>query len=128
MRLHETPVQDPRLGVQQIQAQVQNLCLEIQNLKQEQTPCSKVQEEVWCIKCRSQGHVKDHCPVSVNFLVTGELTPLRLEAQVGSSVIALPWCAICQVGGNHMTYNWHILQKFTQTPQQLFCNFCRLVG
>ena len=29
MRLHETFVQDRGLGVQQIQAQVQNLCLEI---------------------------------------------------------------------------------------------------
>jgi len=34
MRLHETPIQDPGLGVQQIQAQIQNLCLEMQSLKQ----------------------------------------------------------------------------------------------
>ena len=24
--------------------------------------------------------------------------------------------------------NFHLLQKYTQTSQQLFCNFCRLVG
>ena len=33
IRLHETPIQDPRLGVQQIHAQLQNLCLEMQSLK-----------------------------------------------------------------------------------------------
>lgn len=24
--------------------------------------------------------------------------------------------------------NCHLLQKFVQTPQKLFCNFCRSVG
>ena len=35
MRLHETPIQDPNLGVQQIHAQLKNLCLEMQSLKQD---------------------------------------------------------------------------------------------
>ena len=54
--------------------------------------------------------------------------PLRLEAQVGSSVAPTLWCMICQIPGKHMTDNCHLLQKYTQTPQQLFCNFHRLVG
>ena len=29
MRLHETPIQDPSLGVQQIHMKLQNLCLEM---------------------------------------------------------------------------------------------------
>lgn len=29
MRLHETPIQDPSLGVQQFHLQLQNLCLEM---------------------------------------------------------------------------------------------------
>ena len=29
MRLHETPIQDPGLGVQQLHVQLQNLCLEM---------------------------------------------------------------------------------------------------
>ena len=29
MRLHETPIQDPSLGVQKIHAQLQNLCLKM---------------------------------------------------------------------------------------------------
>ena len=33
MRLHVSPIQDPGLGVQQINTQLQNLCLEMQSLK-----------------------------------------------------------------------------------------------
>jgi len=47
MRFHETPIQDPSLGVQQIHTQPQNLCLEMQSLKQDKTPQPEVREEVW---------------------------------------------------------------------------------
>ena len=52
MRLHETAIQDPGLGVQQIHAQLQNLCLEMQSLKQDRAPWLEAREEVWCIKCK----------------------------------------------------------------------------
>jgi len=48
MRLHETPIQDLGLGVQKIHAQLKNLCLEMQSLKQDRT----THPEVWCIKCK----------------------------------------------------------------------------
>lgn len=54
--------------------------------------------------------------------------PLRLEAQSGPSAGSALWCVICQVVGKHTTDNCHLLQKFVQRPQQLFCNFCRSVG
>lgn len=38
MRLHETPILDLGLGVQQVHAQLQNLSLEMQSLKQERVP------------------------------------------------------------------------------------------
>lgn len=54
--------------------------------------------------------------------------PLRQEAPAGPSTGPAPWCVICQVAGKHVTNNCHLLQKFVQTPQQLFCDFCKLVG
>ena len=54
--------------------------------------------------------------------------PLRPEAQAGPSAAPMLWCAICQIGGKHTTDNCHLLHKYTQTPQQLFCSFCRSVG
>ena len=54
--------------------------------------------------------------------------PLRLEAKAGPSAGPVLWCTICQVVGKHMIDKSHLLQKFVQTPQQLFCNFYKLVG
>ncbi len=79
-------MQDPTLGVQQIHAQLKNLCLEMQSLKQDKTVRLEVCEEIWCLKCKGQGHEKDHCPVFANYIVGGGPMPLRLEAQEGPSV------------------------------------------
>ena len=54
--------------------------------------------------------------------------PLRLEAQAGPSTMSTLSCAICQVARKHATYNCHLLQKYVQAPQWLFCNFCRSIG
>ena len=128
MRLHETPIQDPNLGVQQIHAQLKNLFLEMQSLKQDRTNCPEIRDEVWCVKCKGQGHEKDHCPVFANYLGGGGSMPLRSEAQARPSATPALRCTICQIGGKHATNNYHLLQKYTQNSQQLFCNFCRLVG
>lgn len=54
--------------------------------------------------------------------------PLRSEAQVGPSATPALWCEICQIGGKHATNYYHLLQKYMQNSQQLFCNFYRSVG
>lgn len=54
--------------------------------------------------------------------------PLRPKAQAGPSAKPALWCAICQVGGKNVMNNYHLLQKFVPTLQQLFCNFCNSVG
>jgi len=115
MRVHETKIQDPSLGVQQIYAQLQILCLEMQSMKQDRTTWPKAREEIWCIKCKGEEHDKDHCPVFANYLVGGGLLPLRQEAQAGPSTVPRLRCVICQIGGKHATDNCHLLQKYTQT-------------
>jgi len=79
MRLHKTLIQDPKLGVQHIHAQLKNLCLEMQSLKQDKTTRPQVRDEVWYVKCKGQGHDKDHCPVFANYLVGGGPMPFRPE-------------------------------------------------
>lgn len=54
--------------------------------------------------------------------------PLRSEAQAGPSTRPVLWCAIYQVVGKHVTDNYHLLHKFVQKLQQLFCNFCESMG
>lgn len=53
---------------------------------------------------------------------------LILEAQAGPSTAPALWCVICQIGGKHVMDNCHLLQKYTQTSQQFFYNFCRSIG
>jgi len=117
MRLHKTPIQYPSLGMQQIHVKLKNLCLKMQSLKQDRTTHPRVREEVWCIKCKGQGHDKDHCPIFTNYLVGGGPIPLRQEAQAGLSMTPTLWCTIFQVGGKHATNNYHLLQKYMQTSQ-----------
>jgi len=127
MRLHATPMKDATLGVQQIHSQLQSLCLELKILKKDKTK-PEVHTEVWCLKCKSQGHDKDHYPIFAIYITRGGPIPLRPEVPVGPSVETALWCAICQVVGQHAIDNCHLLQNFVQTPQQLFYNFCKSVG
>ena len=100
----------------------------MQSIKQDRTARPGVREDVWCVKCKGQGHDKDHFLVFTNYLVGGGPMLLRLEAQVGPSVAPALWCVIFQIGGKHVTNNFHLLQKYTQNSEQLFCNSCRSVG
>jgi len=97
-------------------------------LKQDKNTRPKAHEEIWCIKCKGQGHDKDHCPIFTNYLAGGGPMPLRPEAQVGPSTTPALWCTIFHIGGKHVTDNCHLLQKYTKTSQHLFCNFCRSVS
>lgn len=89
---------------------------------------SEVHEEFWCLKCKSQGHDKYHFLVFENYVAGGGLMPLRMEAQAGPSARPVLWFTICQVVGRHVTDICHLLQKFVQTPQYLFCNFYQSLG
>ena len=82
-----------------------------------------MREEVWCLRCKSQGHDKDHCPVFMNYRSRGGSIPLKQEALAGPSMGPVLLCANCQVARKHVTDNCHLLQNFVQMPQQLFCDF-----
>jgi len=97
-------------------------------LKQDRTTHLEMRDEVWCVKCKGQGHDKDNCPVFANYLAGGGPLPLRPEAQVGPSTVPVLWCVICQIGGKHAIDNCHLLQKYAQNSQQLFYNFYKSVG
>ena len=109
MILHETPIKYAALGFQQIHVELQNLCLEFQSLKKDRAAWAEVHEEVWCLKCKSQGHDKYHYLVFTNYVAGGGPMPLRPEAHVGPSTGPVLWCVICQVAGKHVTDNCHLL-------------------
>lgn len=63
MRMDSLPVHDINLGVKQIQSLLEILHLELQSFKKGKEAQLEVQAEVWCLKCKSHGHDKDHFPV-----------------------------------------------------------------
>lgn len=101
MRLHETSMQDPNIGFQQIHVQLKNMCLEKQSLKQDKTVQPEVCEEVWCLKCMRQGHDKDHCLVFANYITEGGMMPLRPKYQERSNM------GLALLVGKHATDNSH---------------------
>ena len=77
----------------------------MQSLKQDRTTQPEVRDEVWCIKCKGQGHDKDHFRVFENYLAVGGPIPLRPESQEGPSMMPTLWCEICQIARKHATEN-----------------------
>ena len=72
MKLEESLIAKTNTGMQQIQSQLANLTLQLQDTKKGK----EVQEEVWCMKCKTKGHSREQCPVFVEYLNSGAPNPL----------------------------------------------------
>lgn len=72
MKLEASPLQEASGGMVQIQSQLANLTLQLQDIKKGK----EIREEVWCTKCKTKDHSKEHCPVYADFLAAGAPNPL----------------------------------------------------
>ena len=79
----------------------------------------EIREEVWCTKCRTEGHSRENCLVFAEYLASGAPNPLPQVRGL--------WCEICRTNG-HRPQECHLFQKYVQTPKNLFCTFCESVG
>ena len=61
IKLETTPVGD-NSGIAQIQVQLAEMDLELCNMKKGKS----IHEEVWCTRCRIEGHEKEQCPALRN--------------------------------------------------------------
>ena len=76
-------------------------------------------EEVWCTRCRTEGHDKEQCPTVRNFLNSGAPNPFN------PSVL---YCEICRTTGQHQPEDCYLLQRYVQVPKNPYCKFCKSVG
>jgi hypothetical protein len=60
MKLESSPVGDNG-GMVQVQTQLAALMIQLEELTKGKEKC----EQVWCTKCRTEGHHKDECPTFV---------------------------------------------------------------
>ena len=72
MKLEALPIAKKTMGMAQIQNQLANLTLQLQDIKKGK----EIREEVWCSKCRTEGHSREHCPVFAEYLASGAPNPL----------------------------------------------------
>ena len=72
MKLEALSIAETSPGMVQIQNQLTNLTLQLQGIQKGK----QVREEVWCTKCRTKGHSKEHYPVYVEYMVSGAPNPL----------------------------------------------------
>ena len=73
MKLEASPIADGAIGMVQIQSQLANLTLQLQDINKGK----EGQEDLWCTKCRTDGHTKDNCPTFMNYVVSGAPNPLN---------------------------------------------------
>ena len=72
MKLEASPIVETSAGMVQMQNQLANLTLQLQDIKKGK----KVREQVWCTKCMTVGHSKEHFPVYVQYMASGAPNPL----------------------------------------------------
>ena len=57
MKLEASPIGETTIRMNQIQAQLANLTLQLQDIKKEK----EGNDDLWCTQCRTDGHTKDTC-------------------------------------------------------------------
>jgi hypothetical protein len=116
MKLESTPMGESNLGMSQILSQLTSLSLEVEDMKKDKGKDKR--EDIWCVRCRSEGHEKEHCPLLNEYLAFGALSPLKK--------VTLPWCEVCR--NRHRPGECYYMKKYVQTPKNLYCTFCKSIG
>ena len=83
MKLEASPIGESTVGMNQIEAQLANLMLQLQDIKKEK----ENRDDLWCTHFHADGHTKDTCLTFQNYLLSGAPNPL--------SCASIPWCRIC---------------------------------
>jgi hypothetical protein len=116
MKLESTPMGESNLGMSQILIQLTILSLQVKDMKK--CKGKDKREDTWCIRCKSKGHDKEHCPLFREYLASGAPSPLNQ--------VTLPQCEVCR--NIHCPGECYYMQKYVQTPTNLYCMFYKLVG
>jgi hypothetical protein len=104
MKLESTPMGESSSGMSQILSQLTSLSLQVEDMKKDKGKDKR--EDIWCIRCKLEGHDKEHCPLFHEYLASGALSPLKQ--------ITLPWCEVCR--NRHCPGECYYMQKYVQTP------------
>jgi hypothetical protein len=108
MKLESTPMAESSSGMSQILSQLTSLSLQVKDMKKDKGKDKR--EDIWYIRCKSEGHDKEHCPLFHEYFASGALSPLKQ--------VTLPWCEVCR--NRHHPGECYYMKKYVQTPTNLF--------
>ena len=66
MKLEASPIGETAVGMNQIQAQLENLTLQLQYIKKEK----EEHDDLWCTQCHVDRHTKDTCLTLQNYFLS----------------------------------------------------------
>jgi hypothetical protein len=75
MKLEAAPVREFSPGMSQILNQLTSLSLHVEDMKKDKG--KEKREDIWCIRCKSKGHEKEHGPLFNEYLASGAPNPLK---------------------------------------------------
>jgi hypothetical protein len=75
MKLEASPVVEVNPNMSQILNQLNSLSLQVEDMKKDKG--KEKREDIWCIKCKLEGHDKDHCSLFHEYLASGVPSPFK---------------------------------------------------
>jgi hypothetical protein len=116
MKIESAPMGESRSGMSQILSQLTSLSLQVEDMKKDKGKDKR--EDIWCVRCRSEGHDKEHFPLFNEYLDSGAPIPLKQ--------VTLPCCEVCR--NKHRPGECYYMEKYVQTPINLYYTFCKSMG
>jgi hypothetical protein len=115
MKIESSPMGECSSGMSQILSQLTSLSLQVEDMKKEKGKDKR--EDILCVRCKSEFHDKEKCPLFHEYLASGALSPLKQ--------VTLPWCEVCK---NRHRPSEYYMQKYVQTHTNLYFKFCKSMG
>jgi len=75
MKLESTPMAESSSGMSQILNQLTILSLQVEYMKNDKV--KEKREDIWCIRCKLEGHDKENFPLFHEYLASGAPIPLN---------------------------------------------------
>jgi hypothetical protein len=75
MKLESSPMGESNLGMSQILSQLTSLSLQVEDMKKDKGKDKR--EDIWCVRCRSEGHDKEKYPLFHEYLASRSSKPFE---------------------------------------------------
>ena len=72
LKIESSQIKDGGTRMMHIHSQLDNMMVQLQDIKKGK----ELQEDLWCTRCRTDGHTKDNCLTYMKYIASGVPNPL----------------------------------------------------